>query len=210
MTPHEKWLAAGFGVLLILVAIGAYELLQEHDARIRAEITTAAQKPNIQQGQAEVKQGQVDEAKAISDLKTEIARLEGQRTVVITPQQAAQQIPQVIPNLPAPVKVEPTPTAADPKAQSIVIPQEDLQALQNYRINCDENSARLAACTLGQEALKTQLEGTTGELTATAKQRDMWEATAKGGTFWHRFVGGAKKVGIGLVIGGAIGYAASR
>jgi hypothetical protein len=210
MTPHEKWLAAGFGVLLILVAIGGYELLQEHDARIRAEITTAAQKPNIQQGQAEVKQGEADAAKAIADLKTEIARLEGQRTVVITPQQAAQQIPQVIPNLPAPVTVQPTPTAADPKAQSIVIPQEDLQALQNYRITCDENVAKLSACMKGQEALKTEVQGKDRELTATAGQRDMWEATAKGGTFWHRFKDGAKKVGIGLVIGGAIAYAASR
>jgi hypothetical protein len=89
-------------------------------------------------------------------------------------------------------------TVEVPSAPVVQIPQVDFAALQNGAITCQENEAKLEACTL-------TAADTAVELKATTAQRDEWEKTAKGGSWWHRTLTAAKWIGIGAGVGYATG-----
>ena len=129
-----------------------------------------------------------------------------QRTIVVTPQQAAA-VANTLPNLPAQVQVQQVPaTATAPASQQIVIPQADIPAFQAYKLDCDESSAKLNACTLNAASAAVIQQGTASQLAAMTKERDTWEATAKGGTFWQRFRHDAIQIGVTA----GVAYAAGR
>jgi hypothetical protein len=87
-----------------------------------------------------------------------------------------------------------------------VIPQADIPAFQAYKLNCDESSAKLNACTLNAASAAVIQQGTASQLAAVTKERDTWEATAKGGTFWKRFKHDAIQIGVTA----GVAYAAGR
>lgn len=206
MTISRAW-AIGIGAVLALaIVLGGYELLQEHDARLKAESVQTAQQQVIATAQKSIDQAKADQAQAASDLKSQLAAIAAQRTIVVTPQQAAATA-NTLPNLPAQVQVQQVPaTATAPASQQIVIPQADIPAFQAYKLNCDESSAKLTACTLNAASAAVIQQGTASQLAAMTKERDTWEATAKGGTFWQRFKHDAIQIGVTA----GVAYAAGR
>jgi oligoribonuclease NrnB/cAMP/cGMP phosphodiesterase (DHH superfamily) len=87
-----------------------------------------------------------------------------------------------------------------------VIPQADIPAFQAYKLDCDESSAKLTACSLNAASAAVIQQGTADQLAAVTKDRDTWEATAKGGTFWQRF----KHDAIVITVTAGAAYAAGR
>ena len=206
MTISRAW-AIGIGVVLgLAIVLGGYEWLQEHDARLKAESTQVAQQQVIATAQKSIDQAKADQAQTASDLKTQLAAIASQRTIVVTPQQAAA-VANTLPNLPAHVQVQQVPaTATAPASQQIVIPQADIPAFEAYKLDCDASSAKLTACSLNAASAAVIQQGTASQLAAVTKERDTWEATAKGGTFWQRFKHDAIQIGVTA----GVAYAAGR
>ena len=206
MTISRAW-AIGIGVVLALtIVLGGYELLQEHDVRLKAESVQTAQAQVIATAQKSIDQAKADQAQTASDLKTQLAAIASQRTIVVTPQQAAA-VANTLPNLPAQVQVQQVPaTPTAPATQQIVIPQADIPAFQAYKLDCDASGAKLTACSLNAASAAVIQQGTTNQLAAVTKERDTWEATAKGGTFWQRFKHDAIQIGVTA----GVAYAAGR
>ena len=206
MTISRAW-AIGIGVVLgLAIVLGGYEWLQEHDARLKAESTQVAQQQVIATAQKSIDQAKADQAQTASDLKTQLAAIASQRTIVVTPQQAAA-VANTLPNLPAQVQVQQVPaTPTAPATQQIVIPQADIPAFEAYKLDCDASSAKLTACSLNAASAAVIQQATTNQLAAVTKERDTWEATAKGGTFWQRFRHDAIQIGVTA----GVAYAAGR
>ena len=206
MTISRAW-AIGIGVVLgLAIVLGGYEWLQEHDARLKAESVQSAQTQVIATAQKSIDQAKADQAQTASDLKSQLTAIANQRTIVVTPAQAAA-VANTLPNLPAQVQVQQIPaTPTAPATQQIVIPQADIPAFQAYKLDCDESSAKLTACSLNAASAAVIQQGTADQLAAVTKERNTWEATAKGGTFWQRFKHDAIQIGISA----GVGYAAGR
>jgi DNA primase len=215
MTTKLKWTIgiAAAVVLLALLALGGYEWLQEHDAKLKADTVTTAQQQTIAQAQKSIDAAKLDQAEVATNLNVRIAALEAQKQQTVSPAKFVVDMSKLLPNLPQPVTVAQTaPTQKTvagkevPSASVVQIPEADLQTLQTYKLNCDENEARLGACQKTSTDLTTQLTGTHGQLNAMTVERDTWEKAAKGGTWWHRTLTAGKWI----VIGGAVGYTAGR
>ena len=206
MTISRAW-AIGIGVVLgLAIVLGGYEWLQDHDARLKAESTQTAQQQVIATAQKSIEQAKADEEQTVSSLQAQLAAIASQRTVVVTPPQAAA-VANTLPNLPAQVQVQQVPaTPTAPATQQIVIPQADIPAFQAYKLDCDASSAKLTACSLNAASAAVIQQGTTNQLAAVTKERDTWEATAKGGTFWQRF----RHDAIQICVTAGVAYAAGR
>jgi len=205
VVPSSKlgWIVTA--VIAAALIFGAHEWLQEHDARIKAEATVAA-------AQTQIQTDKVSEAKVQTDLAARLSTLEAAKKQPATPQQIVISAAKLFPNLAQPLQVvTPPPTqqvvngkpTEVPSAPVVQIPAVDLKALQDYAINCEENSAKLSACTLTQAT-------TADELKATTAQRDAYKTALKGGTFWQRFRHDAKIIGITAVVAGGTAYALGR
>jgi hypothetical protein len=207
VTLSKAW-AIGIGVVIALaIVMGGYELLQEHDARLKAESAQTVQEGVIQSNRVAMDKAKQDQAQTANDLKTQLAAIANQRTIIVTPQQAAIAMPSIVPNLPQPVQVQTIPaTATAPASQQLVIPQADIPAFQAYKLSCDESNVRLMACSKDAISAETIQEGTASDLKVMTKERDEWEATAKGGTFWTRL----KHDAVQIVITAGVAYAAGR
>jgi hypothetical protein len=206
MTISRAWAIGICVVLALAIVLGGYEWLQEHDARLKAESIQSAQQQVIATAQKSIDQAKAEQAQTASDLKTQLAAIASQRTIVVTPAQAAA-VANTLPNLPAQVQVQQVPaTPTAPATQQIVIPQADIPAFQAYKLDCDESSAKLTACSLNAASAAVIQQGTANQLAAVTKERDTWEATAKGGTFWQRF----KHDAIQISVAAGVAYAAGR
>lgn len=199
---HLVWIAA----LAALCALGVYEWIQEHDARVKAEAATAAQQKTIDQAQK-------DAGDAQQALMVKMAAIDAEKLEPATPRQIVIDTSKLIPNLPQPITIRTAPQQVGgsagqrtsdglpdaPAAQSLIVPAADLKAIQAAEIACQEDQAKLTACTLTAADTQTELKATT-------TQRDEWEKTAKGGTWLHRTLTAAKWIGIGAAVGYAAGH----
>jgi hypothetical protein len=207
MTIPETWHAPLEVALAILALLAGYMLLQEHDARLRADAASAVQERAIDQAE---KDAQGAQANLVAQLKA----LEIEKAAPATPQQIIVDGSKLMPALPQPITIQTAPSqpvsgpasrqagapdAPDAPPQQIVIPAADFKAIQAAEIGCQETGAKLTACT--QTAADTAVE-----LKATAAQRDEWKSAAKGGTWLHRTVTAAKWIGIGAAVGYGMGH----
>jgi len=203
--PHT-WIAAALVVLFALGALSVYEWVQEREARIKAVAQTATQQKSIDAAKS-------DAAQTAAQLKQTLAALEQQKAKPATPQQIIHDTSKLIPSLPQPITIQTAPAPAvgngpaQPGAadsakvpqQQIIVPAADFQAIQEAEIGCQENSAKLAACSL-------IAADTAAELKATEAQRDTWEKTAKGGAWLHKTLTAAKWIAIGAGAGYVAGH----
>lgn len=189
---------------VVVLALAFRSWLSEHDARINAESTVTAQSQIIEDAQAKISAAKQSEAQNQSNLAEQLKAIAAQRTVIVTPQQAAQAIPAIIPNLPQPVEVQSVPaTPTAPPTQNLVIPQADIPAFQSYKLDCDQKGVELSACKLTTDNTRVQLAATADQLKATEIERDAFKKAAHG-TFWSRLGHSAKCIGLSG-LGGAAG-----
>lgn len=200
-----KEIAIGAGVLVLLGGIAGY--VHERELRIRAEVVQQTQQQVAGDAQKQIDVAKQAQKQTDSDLKQQLAIIAAQRQTVPTPQQVVVDVSKLIPTLPTPLQVQSVPaTATTPATEQVVIPKEDIPALHNYKLNCDQGAAELNACKLTTANLEMQLDATKVELQATTKERDTWKVAAKGGTKWTRTKTALKWIAIGA----AAGYAAHR
>lgn len=212
MTIAREWIIGLVSAAVLLVCFGCFEWLQEHDARMKAQGVQDAQAQVIKASQAAIDKAKTDQDQTANELKAQLAAIQAQRVVVVTPQQAAA-VANTLPNLPQQVQVQTVPaqpatssTPAQAATQQIVIPQADIPAFQKYKLDCDESTAKLTACTLNAANAAVIQKATDDQLKAMTTERNTWEATAKGGTFWQK----VKHDLVVVAVAGGTAYAIGR
>jgi len=183
--------AGGYGkeialiAVLIIAGVTGFSWLKAHDAWIRYEALAREKDAQIAQRDADAKRYQAD----IEQLKQ-----------AQNPQQVIKLIPQIVKvpaSMPEPVAIaHPNQlTQADvsrlPDAPSTLLPDPTVKLLIDQAADdlaCQKN---LAACQQNFADVK--------------QERDL-AVKARNGSFWQR----AKQIGIGIAIGGVLGYAAHR
>lgn len=181
-----------WAVGLIVAACLGYSWLKAHDAWTRFQV---ASQIKGQQIAIRDKQAALDRA-AIQELKRQVQ----------TPQQVVREIPKLV-ELPAqpqlPVAGSQLPATDDnrqlttdnspdaPKPQGVWFPPQDVKPLFDRLADCKVIESQLSVCQQNFQDVK--------------QERDL-AVNARKGSSWRR----AKQIGIGIAIGGAIGYAARR
>jgi hypothetical protein len=171
---------------LIIAAVTGYSWLKAHDAWIRYEDLAREKDAQIAQRDADAKKYQAD----IDQLKRQAQ----------SPQQVIKLIPQIVKvpaGLPEPVAIShPNRLTQEdisqlPDAPSTLLPDPTVKLLIDQAADdlaCQKN---LATCQQNFADMK--------------QERDL-AVKARNGSFWQR----VKQIGIGIAIGGALGYAAHR
>jgi hypothetical protein len=181
-------LLAGF------LVFAGYGLIQEHDARLKAEAQTGQQQKQIDG----LKQQQTDAQNALNE---KLAALDKSRQTPATATQVVSDASTLLPNLPVPLQVQTAPKDPSlpdaPATQTVVIPEADFKSIRDAQVTCEENAAKLATCqTLGDESKQ--------ELQLTARQRDEWKTAVKGGSIWQRALGATKWFAVGAGVGAGL------
>lgn len=210
------WRFIGGMLALVFVVLAANAWLQERDARIKAESVQAAQQQVISAAQKQIDQAKADSASAATALQAKLADLEKQKQQPISAQDFAAALQKLVPLPQAPVVVQlpaQTQTANGkteslPSAPVVQIPAADLPALRDYKLGCDETSAKLSACQLTDAADQQELAATKQQLHAAETERDAYKSASKGGSFLHRLKGDLKCLAIsgGAAAAGAYAY----
>ena len=187
-------------IIIFVAALTAVALLADawrsaHRDSQQLAATLASQNAVIQQ--ANDRENQRD-----SQLATVLANIQNQKRTVQTPQQAAKQLPFVLPPLPLPVSIHDPDLSAllppgEPPSTSISIPQPDLVPLYDDLQDC-------RASTLQNDALKKDLSDEKSRSASLLHERDAAIAVAHGGTFLLRLKRAAKWFAIGVATGAAV------
>jgi hypothetical protein len=181
-----RWKEIALIAALIAAGVIGYSWLKAHDAWVRYQALAEAKDAQIAQRDAEASKYQLE----IEDLKKQAQ----------TPQQVVKLIPQVVKvpaGLPEPVVIEhpdkltPQDVSQLPDAPSTLLPDQTVKLLTDQA--ADDLACQKSWTTCRQDYADMK------------KERDA-AVKARNGSFWQR----AKQIGIGLAIGGAIGYAAHR
>jgi hypothetical protein len=194
MTLQEKWTAVALALVLIGAVLITHALIQEHDARMKAESVAAAQQAVIDQAKKDSAAQDAQKQQIVNDLNQRVAQLEQQKQQPITAPQFVVDLSKLLPNLPQQATVTPAqPATKMPNGETkpavpetVSIPTADLPDLRNYKLSCDETGAQLDACGKQAALSAAQLKDANSEMDALQKQRDAWKEAATGGSFWHR------------------------
>ena len=149
-----------------------------------------------------IQQAGIREKQRDSQLAAALAAIQAQKRAVHTPQQAANQLPTVLPPLPLPVSIHTTNLSAPlPPGESplttISIPQPDLVPLYDDLQDCRASAVQ-------NDALKNNLADERTRSAALQRERDAANAAAHGGTILQRLKRTAKWFAIGLATGAAV------
>lgn len=190
-------------VVLIAAAIACALLADawrsaRHDSQQLAA-TLAAQNTTIQQAGDREKQRDTQLAAAL-------AAIQAQKRKVQTPQQAAQQLPTLLPDLPLPVSIHvpdlsvPLPPG-ETSAATISIPQPDLVPLYDDLQDCRAHAVEAGS-------LNKDLSDEKSRSASLQHERDAAIAAARGGAFFVRLKRAAKWFAIGVAAGAVVAAAA--
>ena len=182
-------LVIALAALLALAALAARSWLEAHDASIHLAAMLEAQHQIL--ADADQRQRQRD-----ASLTATLNGITQAKRRVNTPARAAAAIPQLLPPLPEPLRVEipqTTPDQPGPPATA-TIPQVDLKPIYDSLQDCRACQASLAAARddLGDERTK---------LAALTAERDAALRAARGGTFWSRLRRNTKWFALGAAAG---------
>jgi hypothetical protein len=189
------------GVLMIGVALVASAWRSAlHDSQ-KLAATLTAQNAAIQQ--AGERQKQRD-----AELAALLASIQSERRAVHTPQQAASQLPEVLPPLPLPVTIQVPSLSAphpsdEPSETTLSIPAPDLIPLYNSLQDCRAAEAQASAS-------QQNLSDEKARSAALLRERDGAIATARGGSMLSRIKRAAKWFAIGIAVGAASTRALKR
>ena len=142
----DRKIEIGVGIALLFAAVAVgHAWLEEHDARIRAEIQVAATQKSFDEKAAELKQVKAAQATKDSETQAAVAKLAQAAAAQKTPTQIVKWLPMNVGQLPAPIKssiAAPTPQNPSPDAV-FQVPAADLTFLRDQVAKCQENALAL-------------------------------------------------------------------
>lgn len=205
MLARTKWEIAGaVAAVLILVWCGYY-WLQEHDARMKADATVAANEQKTKEIDARDAVLKSDQAKRDADSAAREAALVEAVKDLKTPAQITPFVQkELAPAAPQPITINiPKSTPDNPTPNAIVsIPQADLPSVRDRLNKCDIDANAITTCREDSDTKNKQLANAALKLNAANNERDAYKLELAGGTFWRRTKTALKFVGIGAAAAG--------
>lgn len=194
-------------VLLLGAVFGAKVWLDEHDSRIKAEASVAAQQQLQQQYQAQVSDlaKRMDEREAA--YQTQLKTLDQRFQTAASPTQIAQLVSQLM-GLKTPITIStPQSTAQNPNPQPVAtVSTLDAPQVKAYVETCETCKLNLAKATADAADRQAQASLAQLQIDSLKKENTSLQQAVKGGTFFQRFGKAAKY----LIIGAAIGAVAAK
>ncbi len=188
--------------LHIIILVGALiAVLFLAFARRSARGDTAQLNSMLASQNTVIQQAEAREQQRDAQLTTALAAIAAQERAVQPPQQAAQAIPSVLPDLPLPISVQipnlstAKPGDTPPPATSTV-PQADLKPLYDDLQDCRASAAQL-------DTTKKDLTTEQARPAALTLERDDALTAARGGTYWARIRRAAEWFASGAAAGAA-------
>ena len=185
-------------IVILVVSLVAIAILA--DAWRSARRDTAQLNSTIASQNSAMQQAEQREKQRDAQLSAALDAIAAQKRAVQTPQQAAQAIPSVLPELPLPVSIQiPNLSTVNPgetPPATLTVPQPDLKPLYDELQDCRANAVQM-------NATKKDLTDEQARSAALTKERDAAVAAARGGTFWVRLKRGARWFAIGAAAGAA-------
>ncbi len=199
LTRLQLEVAAGIAVAIAGI-IGAKVWIDEHDARVRAEVQIDADR--LKESDAEKRDEALrDEmAKRDEDAKDREQKMLDAVKNLKTPAQIAPYIEHdlapgskdpIVVQVPVPTKDNPSPNA------TISISETDLPVLRDRLSKCDLDADKLNVCKADALTNADRLKAAGEKLSAVENERDQYKTELKGGTFWRRVKTAGKFIGIG-------------
>lgn len=195
MDTLHKVLTGVIVALVIAGGVGAWQLVQVHEAKVLAE-------QKIQLDQAAQKNLDAHIAQVQQQFQAQIDAVKADSAKQLTPQQIAAWLPRQVPvsqpitvNIPPATKDNPAPDA------TANIPQADLPTLKQYVTDCE-------VCKLQNQQLNSQLADTQQKLKNSQDETNQWKTVAKG-TAWSRTKRTLKWLGITVGVG-VVAYEAGK
>jgi hypothetical protein len=186
------WLHAKIvmGILgLLVVAYLGFTWLAEHDARMKAEATIAANEKLMKAAEAQSATLKDDIAKRDqASAEREKAMIDAIRNLKTTAQIVPYVQSNLAPGAPQPIVVTvPAATAANPTPDAqLTIPQADLPILRDRLNKCDTDANAILTCRADATSNAQRLELAGEQLSTAERERDAYRLELKGGTFWRR------------------------
>jgi hypothetical protein len=193
-------------VLLGALGVGAKVWLDEHDNRIKAEASVAAQAQLQQQYQQQVSDlaKRIDAREAAYNAQSE--QLKTQFQQASTPQQTAQLVASLM-GLKTPITITtPSPTAATPNPQPVAqVSAIDFPQAKAYIQECEQ--CKLERLNFQADAADRQAQAALAQkqIDSLKKENASLQTAVKGGSFFQR-LGKATKY---LILGGAAALVAT-
>lgn len=192
---HVVATCAGIALLLLL-AIGLREYITERENRARAEEREKA----ADERNAVIKQQMQERDVAYQQ---SLAQLQAKRKSVVTPQQAANEIPKIVQLPEQPHEITKEDTLPDAPSHfeegAVVFPKADMKPLFDRLNECQQTELSLTKCT-------ADLKDTTQIAADNDAKAKAWEKAAKGGGWITRSLKKAKVIvcaGAGAGLGAA-------
>lgn len=183
----------GVIVAICLLGLGAYEWVQEHDNRIKAEAIVQAQQAAQQTIAEQLKALSAQQAQFQADQAAKLAASQAQFQKSTTPAEIATLVAQLMGLKQAPVIVTPAPTPSNPNPQPVAeIPTSEAPQIKAYVAACEDCKIRLQTAT-EQIAAGAQRESLMTQASASKdKEIAALQTSVKGGSVLQR-VGKAAK-----------------
>ena len=187
MKPFLNLIAVLAAVLTVALLADAWRSARHDSQQLAA--TLAAQNATIQQAADREKQRD-------TELTAALATIQSQKRAVRTPEQAAKELPSILPDLPLPISIrEPTRTPLPPgetPATTISIPQPDLVPLYDTLQDC-------RACAAENATLKQDLADEKARSASLENERNAAIKASHGGPILQRLKRSAKWFTIGAI-----------
>lgn len=193
-------------VLLGGLGVAGKVALDQHDARIKAEASVAAQKELQEQYQAQVSALAKQMADRDTAYQAQLKSLDSKFAASSSPQQIALLISQVM-GLKQPIQlVTPPATSADPHPAPVAqVSTLDAPQVKAYVEQCEECKLSLAKATADATDREAQAALAQKQIDSLKKENASLQTAVKGGSFFQR-LGKATKY---LIIGGAAALVAT-
>lgn len=206
MLARTKWEIAGAVAGVLILAWCGYYWLQEHDARMKADATVAANEQKTKEIDARDAVLKSDQAKRDADSAAREAALIEAVKDLKTPAQIAPFVQkELAPSAPQPITINlPKSTPDNPTPNAIIsIPQADLPAVRDRLNKCDIDANAISTCRADSDTKDKQLANAAVKLNAANNERDAYKLELAGGTFWRRTKTAFKFAGIGAAAAAA-------
>jgi hypothetical protein len=202
MTLRGKLELAAAIALLGGVVLGGRSWVAEHDLRVRAKETADAVAREAEIAAAQIQDLQKQMAARDAGYQQQLQSLSTKFQQAGSPEQTAQLVSQLL-GLKEPIQiVTPAASAQSPNPAPVAeLPQIDFQQAKAYVSECEACKVNLAKATADAATREAEMAAAQKQIEALKAESAAWEKAAKGGSWAHRAVSGAKKVAIGVVIG---------
>jgi hypothetical protein len=188
--PHIFLITVLIPVVTIGTAIAMYMVMDARLERQKAQVTSDLLQKQYDQVASDMAKRDAAYQATLRDYQVQLAHIKTVADVSKALIEPSPSLPKLAFN---PFEVKPAPTASDPRAVAVTVPQDQIVPLYQNLAQCTLDRAALGKCQLDVQSMMKERDAAEG-------QADVWKKAVKGGgkisRLWFAFkVGGCGALG---------------